>query len=91
VGMALFFFYGMAIPFLLLTLFCRTKTRTIENLSDVKNPLIPMHLLKNLNYVTLMICSSMGVMVFYALSIVWPQQIVAIFSKTGTTVGWLSV
>jgi hypothetical protein len=53
--------------------------------------LIPMRLLKNLNYVTLMICSSMGVMVFYALSIVWPQQIVAIFSKTGTTVGWLSV
>ena len=38
-----------------------------------------------------MICSSMGVSVFYALSILWPQQIVAIFGKTGTEVGWLSV
>jgi hypothetical protein len=63
----------------------------IENLSGVKSPLIPMHLLKNLNYVTLMTCSSIGVMVFYALSVVWPQQIVAIFGKTGTTVGWMSV
>lgn len=75
----------------LLGRFYHTKVRMLENLSSLKNPLIPPHLLKNRNYVTLMLCSSMGVMVFYALSIVWPQQIVAIFDKTGTTVGWMSV
>ena len=89
--MVVFFIYGMIAPFFLCYAFRLTEARTIESLSGVKIPLIPLHLLKNVNYVTMMICSSMGVSVFYALSILWPQQIVAIFGKTGTAVGWLSV
>ncbi|EXJ75055.1 uncharacterized protein A1O5_01751 [Cladophialophora psammophila CBS 110553] len=53
-------------------------------------PLIPMYLFRNRGFVTMTMCSSSGSMVFYALSVLWPGQIHALFTQSPTLIGWLS-
>jgi hypothetical protein len=38
-----------------------------------------------------MACSALGPMIFYALSIIWPQQIVVLFGASPDDAGWISV
>jgi len=52
---------------------------------------MPLYLFKNRNYVALMVVASVGSMIFYALNIVWPQQIAAVYGKSVETTGWMSV
>lgn len=66
------------------------RVTLLERFSKVKHPLVPIYLLKNRNFVTLMTCSTVGSMVFYSLNIIWPQQIGALFDSTPSEIGWIS-
>ncbi len=50
-----------------------------------------MHLFRNRNYVALLIFNSVGSMIFFALNIVYPTQLSALFGATPNAIGWLSV
>jgi hypothetical protein len=62
-----------------------------ERFTTLGEPLIPLYLFKNRNYVCLMIVASVGSMIFYALAIVWPQQIAALYGASQEATGWISV
>ena len=57
----------------------------------LKQPLLPIRILKNRNYIAITIAGSVGQMVFVALSILWPQQIAALYTTDNVKIGWMSV
>jgi hypothetical protein len=57
----------------------------------VRHPLVPLYLFKSWNYLALVAVSSVGSMIFYAVSIVWPQQIALPYNTSSDTTGWISV
>ncbi len=59
--------------------------------AGVRHPLVPMYLFRNRNYVALTVVCSVGSMIFYALNIVYPTQLSALFGATPNQTGWLSV
>ncbi|EXJ63305.1 uncharacterized protein A1O5_11626 [Cladophialophora psammophila CBS 110553] len=61
-----------------------------ERFAPLKEPLMPLYLFRNRNYVALSIVASVGSMIFYALNIVYPQQISAVYGKSVQTTGWMS-
>lgn len=69
----------------------RRLTRVTETFVPLKRPLMPLYLIKNSNYVIMMLVASVGSMVYYALNIVWPEQITAVYRKDSLTTGWMSV
>ena len=54
-------------------------------------PLIPMRLFKSVHYNANVICASLGGVVYYANSIVWPSMIGSLFTTNVSNTGWLSV
>ena len=48
----------------------------------VKEPLMPLHLFKNRNYVALSTISGVGAMIFYALNLIYPQQIASVWGES---------
>ncbi|KAL4804326.1 fungal trichothecene efflux pump [Aspergillus unguis] len=61
-----------------------------ETFARLEFPLVPVYLLKNRNYDVLMACSTLGSMIFYALSVIWPQQIEVLFNASADDIGWIS-
>ena len=57
----------------------------------LKQPLLPIRILKNRNYIAITIAGSVGQMVFVALSVLWPQQISALYTTDNVKIGWMSV
>lgn len=57
----------------------------------LKSPLIPMSLFKIGNYNVVVIVGSVGQMSFYALNIIWPQQITNLYTTDNIKIGWMSV
>ncbi|EXJ71824.1 uncharacterized protein A1O5_05634 [Cladophialophora psammophila CBS 110553] len=53
-----------------------------------RHAFLPLMLLGNWNYMLLTVCSCAASMVFYALSILWPQQLVAVFGLSSGAAGW---
>jgi hypothetical protein len=53
--------------------------------------LLPIHLFQSRNFVALSIISGVGGMMFYALNIIYPQQITAIWGESVETTGWMTV
>jgi len=61
-----------------------------EVFMPLHQPLLPMKILKNKNYIAVVIAGSVGQMVFFALSILWPQQIAALYTTDNVKIGWMS-
>lgn len=53
--------------------------------------MFPLRLFKNRNFVCLLFCSAFGSMVFYALCILYPEQILVVWGKPVGKFGWYSV
>ncbi|CAI6290664.1 unnamed protein product [Periconia digitata] len=53
-------------------------------------PLLPMKLFKVRNYWVAVVVGSIGQMSYYALSVLWPTHITALYTKDNMTVGWMS-
>ncbi|KAK3673263.1 hypothetical protein LTR78_006808 [Recurvomyces mirabilis] len=53
-------------------------------------PLMPMRLFRNLKYDAIVACASIGAMVYYSGTVIWPTMVGALFTNDVTEVGWLS-
>ncbi|KAF3009713.1 hypothetical protein E8E13_008921 [Curvularia kusanoi] len=53
-------------------------------------PLIPMRLFRSIHYNANVVCASLGGVVYYANSIVWPSMIGSLFTSDVSKTGWLS-
>ena len=51
---------------------------------------MPMRLFKNLKYVAIVACASIGAMIYYAGTVLWPTMAGALFTTSVEEVGWLS-
>jgi len=65
-------------------------TTSTEAYMKLKLPLLPMHLLKNRNYVVAVIAGTVAQMVYYSLNVLWPQQIAALYTQENALIGWMS-
>jgi hypothetical protein len=54
------------------------------------NPLIPIHLFKNIDYVAIVACAAVGAMIYYSMTILWPGIIGTVYSTDVLTIGWQS-
>ena len=57
----------------------------------LSEPLLPMKLFKIRNFWVAVIVGSVGQMSFYALNVLWPTHITALYTKNNMIVGWMSV
>lgn len=57
----------------------------------LKQPILPTKILRNTNYVAIVVLAAVGQMAFFCMSILWPQQIAALYSTDNATIGWMSV
>ncbi|KAK3071322.1 hypothetical protein LTR53_008827 [Teratosphaeriaceae sp. CCFEE 6253] len=53
-------------------------------------PLMPMRLFKNLKYDAIVACASIGAMVYYSGTVIWPTMAGTLFTTSVSEVGWLS-
>lgn len=51
---------------------------------------MPMSLFRNLKYDAIVACASIGAMVYYSGTVIWPTMVGAIFTTSVTRTGWLS-
>ncbi|KAF2186650.1 fungal trichothecene efflux pump [Zopfia rhizophila CBS 207.26] len=61
-----------------------------EAYAGLEYPLIPMRLFKNIQYDAIIACASIGAMVYYANTVIWPTMIGALYTTDVTATGWLS-
>lgn len=66
-------------------------THRIEVYYPLKQPILPIKILKNKNYVAIVILAAVGQMAFFCMSVIWPQQIAALYSTDNIEIGWMSV
>jgi len=57
----------------------------------LKQPLLPMHLFKIRTFVVVVVVGSVGQMVYFALNVLWPQQITALYTTDNMKIGAISV
>lgn len=62
-----------------------------EHYVPLKEPLVALYLFKNRNFVALTMVSGVGAMIFYALNLVYPQQIASVWGEDSVSSGWLTV
>ena len=70
---------------------CLTLMIVYESFRDLKEPLIPMHLFKDIGYTASMISLALGASVYYSQAIIWPQLVGNVYSN-GRLMwgGWVS-
>lgn len=61
-----------------------------EAFSGHDSPLIPMTLFKNTKYDSIVACASIGGMVYYSMTVIWPTLVGALFTTDVQEIGWLS-
>lgn len=61
-----------------------------EAYCGLEYPIMPMRLFKNVKYVAIVACATIGAMVYYSMTVIWPTMIGALFTTNVTEVGWLS-
>lgn len=69
----------------------RELTHQIEIYVPLKQPLLPMTLLRIRNFVACVIIGSVGQMVWYAINVLWPDQITQFYTTDNILVGLMSV
>jgi len=60
-----------------------------EALVPLKEPLVPMHLFKNIPWVATMMVVALGASVYYAFAIVWPTMVFSLYTSDLTHGGYL--
>jgi hypothetical protein len=63
----------------------------IEVYIPLEQPMMPIKLLKNRNYVAVSCSACVGTMIYFSMNILWPQQVAALYETDQTAIGWLSV
>lgn len=53
-------------------------------------PVIPMRLFRNVKYDAIVACASIGAMIYYSGTVIWPTMCGALFSTSVSEIGWLS-
>lgn len=63
-----------------------------EAYAGLKEPLLPMHLLKNMPWNITVLLWALGAAVYYALAIIWPSMVATLYSAGHGTMwaGWMS-
>jgi len=63
----------------------------LEHFGKPRHPLIPLYLFKNRNYICFTVLGTVVSMIYYGVSIIYPQQIATLFGKSATATGWIGV
>ncbi|KAK5329097.1 hypothetical protein LTR70_000933 [Exophiala xenobiotica] len=64
-----------------------------ELYAPIKEPLVPMKLFKNVQWVAACVLLGLGASVYYAMAIIWPQMVAVLFTDDGGAsmrAGWLN-
>jgi len=61
-----------------------------EAYTTLDYPLIPMRLFRNIKYDATIACASIGAMVYYSMTVIWPSMIGYLYTTDVQEVGWLS-
>ncbi|KAK4936926.1 hypothetical protein LTR10_022304 [Elasticomyces elasticus] len=62
-----------------------------ETFLPPKQPLLPIRILKNRNYLAVVVAGSVGQMVFVCLSVLWPAEVGSLFTTDNVKIGWISI
>lgn len=62
-----------------------------ETFAKLEQPLLPLRILKNRNYIAIVVVASVGQMAFFGLAVIWPEQIAYLYPHDNITIGWMSV
>ncbi|KIH87497.1 siderophore iron transporter [Sporothrix brasiliensis 5110] len=62
-----------------------------ETYVPLTQPILPVKLLKNRAYVAIVIVACIGQMAYFALAILWPEQISNLYTTDNITIGWMSL
>ncbi|CAK7222292.1 hypothetical protein SCUCBS95973_004793 [Sporothrix curviconia] len=62
-----------------------------EAYMPLEQPILPIKLLKNRAYLAIVVVACIGQMAYFALSILWPEQITYLYSTDNITIGWMSL
>ncbi len=65
--------------------------RNAEAFAPLKQTLLPLALLKDRNYIAVLVTSSVATMIYFSMNVIWPQQIAALYTTNNVQIGWLSV
>jgi MFS family permease len=68
-----------------------TSDHIAEAYSGLDYPLIPMRLFKNIPWVAITVCATVGSMIYYSMSVLWPLVVGALYTKDVVQIGWMSV
>jgi hypothetical protein len=87
-ALAAFALYGTYLPSG--KIFAHAKD-IIEIYVPLEQPMMPIKLLKNRNYVAVSCSACVGTMIYFSMNILWPQQVASLYETDQTAIGWLSV
>lgn len=62
-----------------------------ETYMPLEQPILPVKLLKNGPYLAIVACACVGQMAYFALAILWPEQIEYLYTTDNIKIGWMSV
>ncbi|CAK7207711.1 hypothetical protein SEUCBS139899_010522 [Sporothrix eucalyptigena] len=62
-----------------------------ETYMPLEQPILPVKLLKNRAYVAIVVVACIGQMSYFALAILWPEQIEYLYTTDNITIGWMSL
>ncbi|KIW81115.1 hypothetical protein Z517_04138 [Fonsecaea pedrosoi CBS 271.37] len=61
-----------------------------EMYSGVYRPLVPMHIFRDFQYDMIVVLTTVGGMIYYSMTVIYPVSLGVFFSSDPMTVGWLS-
>ncbi|KAI9785955.1 MAG: hypothetical protein M1839_008221 [Geoglossum umbratile] len=61
-----------------------------EAYSGLDYPLIPIKLFKNIPWVAITVCGTVGSMIYYSMSVLWPHVVGSLYTTDITEIGWMS-
>ncbi|KAF4625847.1 hypothetical protein G7Y89_g12321 [Cudoniella acicularis] len=61
-----------------------------EIYAPLSQPLLPMKLLKNRNYVAISCSACVGTIIYFSMNVLWPEQVAGLYATDNITIGWLS-
>ncbi|CAK7200156.1 hypothetical protein SEUCBS139899_002846 [Sporothrix eucalyptigena] len=56
----------------------------------ISYPLMPPQLWKNAEFISTSLTASAGAMIYYSLNVLWPEQIVSLYTTDSIEIGWIS-
>ncbi|KAI9718535.1 MAG: hypothetical protein M1812_003986 [Candelaria pacifica] len=62
-----------------------------ETFAPLEQTLLPFELLKNRNYVAVLVTCSVATMIYFSMNVIWPQQVAALYTTDNIQIGWLSL